>query len=178
MEVFQPELLCMLLQEADSRQNSNGAGEGVIEVQRLHVALKLRFTVWTEINLDLLCAIFVHRNGRHEIKAVKIDVSCSVDGRSSEVAQICDVDAIIDQKMSCDIGSLLLNIDVFVVRTFLILGKDVSLLLSKYRSNSEKPEPRVDPKKEQRFEEPSEYSTSGRQYVNKIECACPFFFWF
>ena len=178
MEVSQPELLCMLLQEADSRQNSNGAGEGVIEVQRLHVALKLRFTVWTEINLDLLCAIFVLRNGRHEIKAVKIDVSCSVDGRSSEVAQICDVDAIIDQKMSCDIGSLLLNIDVFVVRTFLILGKDVSLLLSKYRSNSEKPVPRVDPKKEQRFEEPSEYSTSERQYVNKIECACPFFLWF
>lgn len=169
VEVPQPEIISILLQETESRKNTSGAREIIIGVQRIHISLKIQFTVWMETNLDFVCAKFLHRNECTEVKTEKIDIRFRMDGRLSEVARVCDLDAVIDQKMSCRVESLVLNIDVFVVRTVLTLEKDISLLLINCRRDSERSKPSLNMKEERLFAEPFEYSTNERRYVNKIE---------
>ncbi|KAI8111656.1 hypothetical protein M9435_004156 [Picochlorum sp. BPE23] len=163
VEVPQPEIISILLQETESRKNTSRAGEIIIGVQRIHISLKIRFTDWMETNLDFVCAKFLHRNECTEVKTEKIDIRFRMDGRLSEVARVCDLDAVIDQKMSCQVESLVLNIDVFVVRTVLTLEKDISLLLINCRRDSERSKPSLGMKEERLFSEPFEYSTNERR---------------
>lgn len=170
VEVPESEIISILLQETESRTNdTNHTGGIIIEVQRIHVSLKIQFTVWMEINLNFLSANFAHQNECTEVKTKKIDMSCGMDGRLSKVARVCDLDAVIDQKIWFRIESLLLNIDVFVVRTMLTLEKDISLLLMNCRRDLERSTPLSNLKEERLLAEPFEYSTNERRCVNKIE---------
>lgn len=176
--MFQPERLAELFEGYESTKSA-GKRESLvaIEIQRMKFSIQILFMAWVELSFELTGLNFAcQAQGLVEMRTQKIDCNHVIEKRSSKVAQIVDLLLIIDDHLSLHVQSVQLNLDVFLTRSLIILGRDLSYLINNCQGHLEKlgtqdiiscPE---QGERRSLLTETFEYSTIETEYVNIIAC--------